>query len=252
MKNYYFYDILIAGGEIIMNKQQLLGIIKIGESCEIEFKESKNKLPKSLWETYSAFANTRGGYIILGVVENRKNNECKIDGIFNVNNILKDFWNNINNKEKVSINLLKDDDVQIINIENMQVICIKVRQATRKEKPVYIKNNPMIGTFKRNYEGDYVCTKKEIIDMMAEASDISKDSTIVKDYTIEDLNKETIENYRNRFKSVAEDGNIWNDLSDLEFLKVIGAIDKKTENLTLAGLVVFGNESDITRILPNY
>ena len=79
-----------------MNKQQLLEIIKIGESCEIEFKESKNKLPKSLWETYSAFANTRGGYIILGVIENSKNNECKIDGITNINNILKDSWITMN------------------------------------------------------------------------------------------------------------------------------------------------------------
>lgn len=43
-----------------MNKQQIMNLLKIGEYREVEFKESKKKLPKSLWETYSSFANTRG------------------------------------------------------------------------------------------------------------------------------------------------------------------------------------------------
>lgn len=235
-----------------MNKEKIIELLAIGENCEIEFKECKNQLPKSLWSTCSAFGNTRGGIIILGIIENKKAQNCIIEGVKNSNNILKDFWNTINNKSKVSINILTDNDIQVINIEKVQVIIIRVPKASRKEKPIYINNNPMIGTFKRNYEGDYCCTKKEITDMMAEASDMSKDSMVIKDYTIDDLNKETIDNYRSRYKNIAEDGNLWNDLSDLEFLRVIGAIDKKTDNLTLAGLLVFGNESDITRILPNY
>lgn len=43
-----------------MNKQQIIDLLKIGEHREVEFKEAKRKLPKSLWETYSSFANTRG------------------------------------------------------------------------------------------------------------------------------------------------------------------------------------------------
>ena len=55
-----------------MNKQQIMKLLNIGENREVEFKESKNKLPKSLWETYSSFANTKGGFIILGIKEEKK------------------------------------------------------------------------------------------------------------------------------------------------------------------------------------
>ena len=41
------------------------------ESQTLEFKESLFELPDDLWETYSAFANTEGGEIVLGVKQNR-------------------------------------------------------------------------------------------------------------------------------------------------------------------------------------
>lgn len=40
------------------------------ENCMVECKEASNLIPKSMWETYSAFANTSGGCIFLGVREN--------------------------------------------------------------------------------------------------------------------------------------------------------------------------------------
>lgn len=47
-------------------------LLNNGEKVDIECKESDSNLTKSLWDTYSSFANTNGGYIFLGIKENKK------------------------------------------------------------------------------------------------------------------------------------------------------------------------------------
>ena len=46
--------------------------------------------------------------------------------------------------------------------------------------------------------------------------------------------------------------NKWNSLPDEEFLYNINALDRDTKKVTLAGLLMFGYEEDIIKILPNY
>ena len=42
-----------------------------GEKVDIECKKAESNVPKSAYESYSAFANTKSGYIILGVLEDK-------------------------------------------------------------------------------------------------------------------------------------------------------------------------------------
>ena len=50
-----------------MTRSELKKIIADGETVHLECKLAKNAIPANFWETYSSFANTDGGTILLGV-----------------------------------------------------------------------------------------------------------------------------------------------------------------------------------------
>lgn len=66
----------------------------------LEVKKAAGELPKSLWDTYSAFANSFGGTIILGVDEDKETNALIPCGIAHPQQLMTDFWNTINNPQK--------------------------------------------------------------------------------------------------------------------------------------------------------
>ena len=77
----------------------LLELIKIGETYTIEFKEASKELPKSLFESICGLSNRNGGHIFLGVKDNGT-----ITGV-DTNSIIKmkkDFANQCNNPQKIN------------------------------------------------------------------------------------------------------------------------------------------------------
>ena len=52
-----------------MDEKTIKEILLKGERVTLECKKAKSEMPKSIWQTYSAFANTIGGLILLGVDE---------------------------------------------------------------------------------------------------------------------------------------------------------------------------------------
>ena len=75
-------------------------LISDGERATLECKKAQRNIPNSIWETYSAFANTYGGTILLGIEENRQEQELanrfSIVGVEDAHKICTDFWNIIN------------------------------------------------------------------------------------------------------------------------------------------------------------
>jgi predicted HTH transcriptional regulator len=136
-----------------MTKDNIMNMLVQGERVNIEVKRAKSEVPKSILETYSAFANTYGGTILLGVEENLAESDIHkrftITGVDNARKIVCDFWNIINS-DKVSANLLVDNDVQVVTIDGMDIVYIHVPQAEYSQRPVYINGNILKGSFRRN------------------------------------------------------------------------------------------------------
>jgi len=213
-------------------------LIQKEEAVDLEFKIAKDGLPNSLWDTYSSFANTDGGVIILGVKEYKQ--QFIIEGLTKeqISQYKKDFWNQINNPDCVNENLLSDNDLYEGCYKGKNLLLIYVPRATRIQRPIYRTRNPFGGhTFKRNHEGDYKCTDAEVKRLIADSDENHpRDSRILCNYSIEDIDKETLTQYRQLFANL-KPSHPWLSLNDLEFLTKLEAYRKdrhtKEEGFTL-------------------
>lgn len=217
-----------------------------------EVKSATHGLPLSIWETYSSFANSYGGVIILGVTEN-KDGSWSTSGLKDVSKLKKDFWNTINNETKVSTNLIADKDIETYELNGDYVLVINVPMARRDQKPIYINNNLFNGTYKRNGDGDFHCTKPQIKEMLRDQDD-SYDSEVVAYMGLEGFCSNTIKNYRSRQEAL-KPTLPWKSLEDDRYLEMIGAakMDKDGKyHPTRAGLLMFGYEYKIAYEYPEY
>ena len=228
------------------------------ESDEVEYKLAEGGFPDEFWKTYSAFANSKGGIIVFGVKERK--NDFIFEGI-PVNKIgtyKKAFWDNANNPQKVSLNLLSDTDLIDFTFEGNHFLAFRIPAAIRVQRPVYITTNPFDNTYKRNYEGDYKCTREEVRRMLADADlTVQPDSRILDGYSMDDFDLNSIRQYKQLFAST-HSGHPWLLLDDVGFLSKLGAfrLDRKTkkEGATVAGMLMFGKTNSITdtECCPNF
>ena len=220
-----------------------------------EVKKARGGLPVSLWESYSAMANAYGGVIILGIQE-LNDRTWKTTGlkISDKEKILDDFWNQAHNTQKVSINLLNEDDVKVYEVETDMIIVIHVPMAKREQKPVYINNDMLKGTYKRTHTGDYRCTQAQVKAMLRDQVEETMDMSIIENMDLSVLDIETVHAYRNRHR-VFRSAHPWMDLDDEQYLLKIGAAkigrDRKFHP-TVAGLLMFGEEYNIVNYYPEY
>lgn len=229
-----------------MDMKSIKQLLYKGEKVDTECKRAEKAVPKSVYESYSAFANTKGGYIILGVEEDKSKQLPEerfiIQGIDNPVKQMQDFWSTINSG-KVNRNILKDENVYIVEEEGISVLVIHVPRVDYKQRPVYVGENPYMGTYKRNNEGDYHATEDEVRAMLRDQNPEGNDSLVLEYYSIDDIDSETLKHYRKMFQNRNPE-HIWNSYEDKEFLEALGGYRRNrgtgTEGLTLAGLMMFG------------
>jgi predicted HTH transcriptional regulator len=220
------------------------------EGDDLEFKSAQGGLPKSLWETYSAMANSHGGVILLGVED-----DGRVTGVREPQKLKKAFWDTVNNRGKVNLNLCNDADLAEVPNPNGLILAIRVPQATRYQRPVFLGQNPLTGTYRRNYEGDYRCTEQEVGRMLSDRAEAPADSRLLEGFGLDDLDLPSLHQYRQRLAS-HKPTHPWLSEDDVGLLTKLGGWRRDrstgTEGLTVAGLLMFGRDETLREGVPGY
>ncbi len=220
------------------------------EGMHLEFKRSKVKLSDDLWESYSAFANTEGGIIILGVEDNGT-----VTGLENIAQQLKNLTANINSIEKASVNVSADPGmISDMELNGRRVIVLRVPKATAEQKPVYLNRNTS-KTYFRQHESDVLCPESMVQQMLRDKSADSPTSRLVPYTTLDCIDSETWKQYYDRFRFLRGE-HAWTQMDQRTLLQRLGAyiVDHATgqEGLSLAGLLMFGTDFAIHEFYPRY
>lgn len=225
-------------------------LLSLDEDYTLEFKESTTALPKDFWETYSSFANTKGGYVILGV----KEKPLTILGVDNPEKIKKDLFNTAANSQKTSHNVLNNDNVVIHDINGKTIISVHVPELAPSKKPLYINDNPKKSYIRKN-DGDYLITTEELRRFIRESS-ADTDGELLDNYTIDDLDHASILHFKNIVDQRYPAGR-YLEMDNLQFLCEMGVFqidrnDNRKPKLTLAGLIFLGKYNAIIQRIPHF
>lgn len=241
--------------------QDIIDLQTLIESEQVEFKlaggkDGKGELPKDFWPTYSAMANGRGGWVILGVKE--QDGEFTPVGVVDSQKIKTDLFNQLNDRDRVSANVIRSEkDVQLVSLQGKEVLAIHISPAMRKQKPVHLKKSPFGNTYQRLHEGDRVCDDMTVKRMLAEQIHDSRDNEVLSEHYgfDEDIDLDSLKVYRNLL-SLNNPQHPYLACEPFELLKMVGGWRKDRETgkqgITLAGILMFGKWEAITAALPNY
>ena len=229
-------------------RELLSNLGSMQEDLHHEFKEAGGGLPRDLWETYSAFANTEGGVIVLGVREDIASHRLEPIGVNDAPLLVKAIWDTLGDPRRVSADVLAPSGVCVANHEGKMFVAIEVPRADRYVRPVsvYDKRRKMHVPYLRRGESDRVADD-EMMRLLSYDSVQNADGRALPDFGLDALNAETIHRYRTVF-SALRDQHPWAREPNEDFLFHIRAAQRDDCGVlrpTLAGLLAFGDAFQI-------
>jgi ATP-dependent DNA helicase RecG len=204
-----------------------------GEPTRIEAKRAAGGLPKAVRETLSAFSNTDGGTILLGVDEASGFSLVELTDP----NSLRD----------ALVQMSRDDitpplqiSTEIVDVEGQWLVVAEVPPMSADRRPVYVTAQGISGgSYLRGGDGDRHMTEAEIALIMAARTQPAYDREVIEGTTVQDLDEEairrTLRRVRAGFPKLAQ-----SDDTTVLFRLGITAERSADAPLTLAGLLAFG------------
>lgn len=237
-----------------MAQMPIEAMLAAGESVTVEFKEAAAGLPDDVWETYSAFANTEGGTIVLGV-EEAAPGRFAVAGVPDPASVESAFWTTVRNPERVSGDVMLPDGVYVADAGGLPLVVIDVPRAMRSDRPVavYDRRRKRRVAYVRRGASDMAATDDDVR-LMSYDKTRDADRMALERVGRDALCAQTVSRYRAAF-AAAKPLSPWNADSDDDFLFHVGALARGRDSSlrpTQAGLLAFGWEYEITSLFPHY
>lgn len=224
-----------------MTKEELIRRLKDIEWEDFEVKEARSELPKNIWETVSAFSNTSGGWIILGIRQKGKGFE--VTGVDNAEKLEQDFLSTLRSQKfntRLSVGTGQYD------ISGKKVLAFHIPSSVHK--PVYF-GSPA-NTFIRIGSVDQHATENEIMAMYHDQSFGIRSELAIPETDTDMLNPDSLHSYRNYLKTY-NTLSAYEGLNDPDFCRQLSICNKNGE-LTYAGLLMFGKGQEVLRHVPTF
>ncbi|PIU19332.1 MAG: hypothetical protein COT18_08040 [Elusimicrobia bacterium CG08_land_8_20_14_0_20_59_10] len=229
-----------------MKQAELKKLLKAGEWNDIEFKEARTNVPKSAFETVSAFANTHGGRLVFGVAQ--RGEAYEVTGVEQSDKVQNDFLSVLHADAKIN------HDVQVteqrLDIGGKMVLVFHIAENQRTRKPVYLDGD-IRRTFLRKGCGDYKAQMQDIERMLRDATADRWDSQPFERVPLKDaFHSGSLKWYRDRFHQANTGFNP--KQSDMDFLYYWGFLLKDGRRFlpTRAAVMFFGSSLAVHQLIP--
>lgn len=222
-------------------KQLLSGI----EWTDVEFKEASHDVPKSGYETVSAFANTHGGWLIFGIKQG--DDGFEIAGVNNPDKIQNDFLSVLHADQKLNHDIAVTE--KQMNVDGRTILAFHIEENPRTRKPVYLDGD-IRRTFIRRGGGDYKAQMPDIERMLRDATADRWDAQVFEYPFEEAIDKESLVWYLGRFHDLNQGFD--RGISNEEFLLNWGHMVHVggERKLTRAAIMLFGSPRTVRQLMP--
>ena len=207
-----------------MIKDELRELVKKGESTGVEFKEN---FDRETTETVGAFANTKGGIILIGVSD-----KGEVNGVQIGKGTMNDWANQISQSTEPRI----IPEIERSEIEGKNVVIIRIKEFPIK--PVSVKGR----CFRRVGTSNRMMTPEEIGQMHFHSTNMSWDKLPARDAVTEDMDFDKVKRYIRKANETGRRKIEENEkpLQVLEKLKLI-----KDGQPTWAAVLLFGKDEKL-------
>ncbi|MBI4552240.1 MAG: putative DNA binding domain-containing protein, partial [Candidatus Latescibacteria bacterium] len=229
-----------------MKIAELKRLLKAGEWNDVEFKEARTAVPKSAFETASAFANTHGGWLVFGVAQHGE--EFDISGVEKPDKVQNDFLSVLHADQKVNHDLQVSE--KRVDGGGQTVLVFHIAENPRTRKPVYLDGD-IRRTFLRKGGGDYKAQMQDIEQMLRDATADRWDSQPFERVLLKEaFYSGSLRWYRDRFHQ-ANTG-FDPEQSNNDFLYHWGFLlrDGKRFVPTRAAIMLFGSPLAVHQLIP--